>query len=239
MPRNDFRRAPDDRDADAGDHAEHALGADHQLAKVGARRGLGCPGPGSSVPAGVTIRRPLTLSSKRPYPADSCPLERVAANPPMVAYWHHWGKCAEGVTTRRRAGARPRAGNPAPSTATPDTSSSPVQSVQPAQVERYHGRELAAPRIGPPRRCHRRTGRQRCRAARTSGGWRRSGLRRRAAARRPARPEHRDPVCEAGRAWTCRPRAAAWRRRRRRSDRCRRSRSARRGRRVTARTAAA
>lgn len=48
--------------------------------------------PVSMVPSGVARVRPSTISSKRPYPADACPLERAAAKPPMVAHSKDCGK---------------------------------------------------------------------------------------------------------------------------------------------------
>ena len=60
--------------------AELGAGVTGPAADAGAR-------PRSSTPAGVTTRRPRTMSSKRPYPAESCPEDRVAAKPPMVANW--------------------------------------------------------------------------------------------------------------------------------------------------------
>ncbi len=41
---------------------------------------------------GVATVRPTTRSSKRPYPAEAWPLERVAAKPPIEAYSKDCGK---------------------------------------------------------------------------------------------------------------------------------------------------
>jgi hypothetical protein len=48
--------------------------------------------PISRSPVGVATRRPSTISSKRPFPADAWPLERVAAKPPRLAYRNDCGK---------------------------------------------------------------------------------------------------------------------------------------------------
>ena len=79
--------------------------------------------PRSSTPAGVTARRPRTMSLKRPYPAESCPDERVAANPPIVANWKLCGKCPSEKprSPSRRSASGPV--TPAPSSASPETSS--------------------------------------------------------------------------------------------------------------------
>ncbi|GAA0255831.1 hypothetical protein GCM10009527_059790 [Actinomadura nitritigenes] len=49
--------------------------------------------PSSRVPSGVATVRPVTMSSNRPYPAEACPLERAAANPPIDAHSYDCGKC--------------------------------------------------------------------------------------------------------------------------------------------------
>ena len=48
--------------------------------------------PSTSSPCGVATRRPTTSESKRPYPAEDWPLERVTAKPPIEAYSKDCGK---------------------------------------------------------------------------------------------------------------------------------------------------
>ena len=68
------------------------------------------------------------MSLNRPYPAESCPDERVAANPPIVANWKLCGKCPSEKprSPSRRSASGPV--TPAPSSASPETSSSECSS---------------------------------------------------------------------------------------------------------------
>ena len=73
-----------------GDHAEQPLRADQELAQPGARGGGGNRAQGE-----LSRRRdalsPLTSLSIAPYPVEAWPAERVATQPPTVAYSHDWG----------------------------------------------------------------------------------------------------------------------------------------------------
>ena len=106
--------------------------------------------PASITPIGVTTVSPRTISSKRPYPAEACPDERVIAYPPRVAYGKDCGKWpSEKPCSANNSSAR-GPDRPAPRTASPESGSIDSRESKCARSTEITARWPPASGVRPP-----------------------------------------------------------------------------------------
>ena len=153
------------------DHAERSLRADDQLAERGAGGGVRRLQRRERARPGVTISIAVTSSSKRPYPADAWPAERVAAKPPIVAYSKDCGKWPSVRPSRAQRGLCLGAAKPGPEArGQRGAVHLAVRAGARGRARSRRGAARASDRRRPRRWCRRRTGRPRRRSPRTPPG---------------------------------------------------------------------